>query len=63
MDPASIKSAVGRQTWRRVGSVGLAAAVGLVYFLVAYLSLTGMFFLSSEGITLFWARLVFRPVY
>jgi signal transduction histidine kinase len=55
MHPASTKSAVGKLTWQWVGSVGLAAAVGSVYFLVAYLSLTGMFFLSSEGITLFWA--------
>jgi integral membrane sensor domain MASE1 len=55
MHPASIKSAVGKLTWRWVGSVGLAAGVGSVYFLVAHLSLTGMFFLPSEGITLFWA--------
>jgi signal transduction histidine kinase len=55
MHPTSIKSAVGKLTWRWVGNVGLAAAVGSVYFLVAYLSLSGMFFLPSEGITLFWA--------
>lgn len=55
MHPASIKSAVGKLTRRWVGILGLAAAVGSVYFLVANLSLTGMFFLPSEGITLFWA--------
>ena len=55
MHPASTKSAVGKLTGRWVGSVGLAAAVGSTYFLVAYLSLSGMFFLASEGITLFWA--------
>ena len=55
MDAASTKSAVGKPIWRWVGCVGLATAVGSIYFLVAYLSLTGMFFLPSEGITLFWA--------
>jgi signal transduction histidine kinase len=55
MHPASARSAVGKLTWRWVASVGLTAAVGSVYFLVAYISLTGMFFLPSEGITLFWA--------
>jgi len=55
MHPASTKSAVGKLTWRWVASVGLAAAVGSAYFLVAYIGLTGMFFLPSEGITLFWA--------
>ena len=47
--PASTKSAVGKLTGRWGGSVGLAAAVGSTYFLVAYLSLSGMFFLASEG--------------
>jgi integral membrane sensor domain MASE1 len=55
MHPASIKSAVGNLTWRWVSNIGLSATVASVYFLVAYLSLTGMFFLPSEGITLFWA--------
>ncbi len=55
MHPASTKSAVDKLTGRWGGSVGLAAAVGSTYFLVAYLSLSGMFFLASEGITLFWA--------
>ena len=55
MHPASTKSALGKLTRRWVGSVGLAAAVGSTYFLVAYLSLSGMFCLASEGITLFWA--------
>jgi signal transduction histidine kinase len=54
MHPARIKSA-GKLTWRWASKVGLAVAVASVYFLVAYLSLTGMFFLPSEGITLFWA--------
>ena len=55
MHPAITKSAVDKLTGRWVASVGLAAAVGSAYFLAAYLSLTGMFFLAPEGITLFWA--------
>jgi hypothetical protein len=52
---ASTEFSVGKPTRRWAGSVGVAAAVGSAYFLAAYLSLTGMFFLASEGITLFWA--------
>lgn len=40
---------------RWVGSIGLAAAVGVSYYVVAYLSLTGLFFYQSEGVTVFWA--------
>jgi signal transduction histidine kinase len=43
---------MGERRW--VGSVGLAAAVGVSYYLVAYLSLTGVFFYESEGVTVFW---------
>ena len=50
---ATLKSAVDKLPWVR--GVSLGATVGLTYFVVAYLSLTGMFFLKSEGITLFWA--------
>ena len=45
---------VGDLTRQWVGSIGLAVAVGLAYFLVAYLSLTGLFFLVSEGVAVFW---------
>jgi signal transduction histidine kinase len=44
---------MGEQRW--VASVGLAAAVAVLYYLVAYLSLTGLFFYQSEGVTVFWA--------
>jgi integral membrane sensor domain MASE1 len=44
---------MGEQRW--VASVGLAAAVGVLYYLVAYLSLTGLLFYQSEGVTVFWA--------
>jgi signal transduction histidine kinase len=53
--PASIKSPVGKSIWRRVGSVGLAVAIAAAYYLVAYLSLSGLFFYQSEGVTVFWA--------
>ncbi len=36
-------------------SVGLAVAITLAYYLVAYLSLSGLFFYQSEGVTVFWA--------
>ena len=36
-------------------SVGLTAAIAVVYYLVAYLSLSGLFFYHSEGVTVFWA--------
>lgn len=55
MHPGSTKSALGKLTARWLGTVGLVVAVGSIYFLVAYLSLRGVFFLGSEGITLFWA--------
>lgn len=55
MHPASTKSALGELTARWLGSIGIAIAVGSIYFLVAFLSLRGVFFLASEGITLFWA--------
>jgi signal transduction histidine kinase len=44
---------MGERRW--VGGAGLAAAVGVLYYLVAYLSLTGLFFYQSEGVTVFWA--------
>jgi signal transduction histidine kinase len=44
---------MGEQRW--VASMGLAAAVAVLYYLVAYLSLTGLFFYQSEGVTVFWA--------
>ena len=44
---------MGQHRW--VASIGLAAAVGVLYYLVAYLSLTGLFFYQSEGVTVFWA--------
>jgi signal transduction histidine kinase len=44
---------MGQHRW--VGGIGLAAAVGVLYYIVAYLSLTGLFFYRSEGITVFWA--------
>jgi signal transduction histidine kinase len=56
MHPASTETlAVGKPISQWVRRLGLAAAVGLTYFLVAYVSLSGMFFLPAEGITLFWA--------
>jgi hypothetical protein len=39
---------------RWVSGVGLAATVGLTYFAVAYFSLSGLFFLKSEGVAAFW---------
>jgi hypothetical protein len=44
---------MGEHRWVRCAS--LAAAVGVSYYLVAYLSLTGLFFFRSEGVTVFWA--------
>jgi signal transduction histidine kinase len=44
---------MGKHRW--LGSVGLAAAVAVLYYVVAYLSLTGLFFYQSEGVTVFWA--------
>jgi hypothetical protein len=41
------RAGMGEHRW--VGSVGLAAAVGVLYYLVAYLSLTGLFFISLKG--------------
>ena len=55
MHAASTKSALGKLAARWVGNVGVAVAVGSIYFLVARFSLRGVFFLASEGITLFWA--------
>jgi hypothetical protein len=40
---------------RWLGSVSLAAAVGVLYYIVAYLSLSGLFYYQSEGVTVFWA--------
>jgi integral membrane sensor domain MASE1 len=37
------------------GSVGLAVAIAAAYYVVAYLSLSGIFFYQSEGVTVFWA--------
>jgi len=44
----------GNLTPQWIGGIGLAAAVGSAYFLVAYLSVTGLLFLASEGVALFW---------
>lgn len=44
---------MGEHRW--VGSVSLAAAVGVLYYLVAYLSLSELFYYQSEGVTVFWA--------
>jgi signal transduction histidine kinase len=44
---------MGARTW--FASVGLAVAVAVAYYLVAYLSLSGIFFYRSEGVTVFWA--------
>jgi signal transduction histidine kinase len=40
---------------RGFGSVGLAVTIAVAYYLVAYLSLSGLFFYHSEGVTVFWA--------
>jgi signal transduction histidine kinase len=40
---------------RWAGSIGIAAAVGVSYYLAAYVSLSGLFFYRSEGVTVFWA--------
>jgi signal transduction histidine kinase len=40
---------------RGFGSVGLAVTIAVAYFLIAYLSLSGLFFYQSEGVTVFWA--------
>jgi hypothetical protein len=39
---------------RWVSGAGLGAAVALAYFVVAYLSLNGLFFVKSEGVAAFW---------
>jgi signal transduction histidine kinase len=39
----------------RLGSIGLAVAIAVVYYLAARLSLSGLFFFQSEGVTVFWA--------
>lgn len=44
---------MGASRW--VGSIGVAAAVGVSYYLAAYVSLSGLFFYQSEGVTVFWA--------
>jgi len=44
---------MGAPRW--VGSIGIAAAVGVSYYLAAYVSLSGLFFYQSEGVTVFWA--------
>ena len=44
---------MGAPRW--VGTIGVAASVGISYYLVAYLSLSGLFFYQSEGVTVFWA--------
>jgi signal transduction histidine kinase len=44
---------MGAPRW--VGSIGVAAAVGVSYYLAAYVSLSGLFFYQSEGVTVFWA--------
>ena len=44
---------MGEHRW--VGSVSLADAVGVLYYLVAYLSLSELFYYQSEGVTVFWA--------
>jgi hypothetical protein len=36
-------------------SIALTVAIAAVYYVVARLSLSGLFFFQSEGITLFWA--------
>lgn len=47
------RTCMGGRRW--AGSVGLATAVAASYYVVAYLSLTGLFFYESEGVTVFWA--------
>ena len=44
---------MGAPRW--VGGIGVAAAVAVSYYLAAYVSLSGLFFYQSEGVTLFWA--------
>src|SRR5271156_4164368 len=44
---------MGERRW--LGSVGLAIGAGASYYLIAYLSLSGLFFFQSEGVTVFWA--------
>src|SRR5271156_3816096 len=44
---------MGERRW--LGSVGLAIGAGASYYLIAYLSLSGLFFYQSEGVTVFWA--------
>ena len=44
---------MGERRW--LGSVGLAIGVAASYYLIAYLSLNGLFFYQSEGVTVFWA--------
>ena len=38
-----------------LGSIGLAVAIAVVYYLVGRLSLSGLFYFQSEGVTVFWA--------
>src|SRR5271167_2803170 len=38
-----------------LGSIGFAVAIAVVYYLVARVSLSGLFFFQSEGVTVFWA--------
>jgi MASE1 len=47
--------AVGMGAPRWVGTIGVASAVGVSYYLVSRLSLSGLFFYPSEGVTVFWA--------
>jgi hypothetical protein len=42
---------MGAPRW--VGSIGVAAAVGVSYYLAAYVSLSELFFHQSEGVTVF----------
>jgi hypothetical protein len=44
---------MGAPRW--LDSIGLAVAIAVVYYLVARLSLSGLFFFQSEGVTVFWA--------
>jgi hypothetical protein len=49
----SERAAVGTRRW--FAGAAFAAAVAAAYYLAARLSLRGIFFFQSEGITVFWA--------
>lgn len=49
-----LESLSGHVTRRWINDISLTATVGVIYFAVAYLSLTGLFFLKPEGVAVFW---------